>query len=148
MFYNIQYNIYTHKHTHTHILDTEYIWGFPGGSAAKNLTAMQQTTCNPNLRDVCSIPASGRCLGEANGLPITIFLPEKSQGQMSLAGYSLWAYKVGQNLVAKPPPPQIICIHYICTHTYICRYICVCTYIYIERERKRKNIYAKLELSI
>ena len=34
-----------------------------------------------------------RSPGERNGLPITVFLPRKSYGQRSLAGYCLWGNK-------------------------------------------------------
>ena len=36
--------------------------------------------------------------------PTPVFLPGKSHGQKSLAGYSAWGHK-SQNLVTKPPPP-------------------------------------------
>ena len=55
---------------------------FPGGSAVKNLPA--------NLGDVGWIPGLGRSPGEGNG---NLFLPEKSHGQRSLAGYSPWGPK-------------------------------------------------------
>ena len=34
-----------------------------------------------------------------------VFLPGKSHGQRSLAGYSPWGRKVGHDWAAKPPPP-------------------------------------------
>ena len=74
-----------------------------------------------DLRDVGSIPGLGRSPGEGNGNPLQyshlqcrrpafspwvgkipwrrkwqstpVFLPEKSHGQRSLAGYSLWGHK-------------------------------------------------------
>ena len=60
--------------------------GFPGDSAVKNPPA--------NAVDVGSIPGSGRSPGEGNSNPlqysgIPVFLPGKSHGQRSLAGYSL-----------------------------------------------------------
>ena len=42
--------------------------------------------------DASSIPGSGRCPEEENGSPY-VFLPGKSQGQRSLASYSLWGPK-------------------------------------------------------
>ena len=36
--------------------------------------------------------------------PTPIFLPGKSHGQRSLAGYSPWGCRVGYNLANKPPP--------------------------------------------
>ena len=55
--------------------------GFPGGLVAKNLPA--------NAEDVDSIPGSGRSPEEGNGYPLTpVFLPGKSHGQRSPAGYN------------------------------------------------------------
>ena len=42
--------------------------GFPGGSAVKNLPAMQKTLCN--AEDLGSIPVLGWSPGEGNGNPI------------------------------------------------------------------------------
>ena len=42
-------------------------------------------------KDADSIPGSGRSPG--GGQPTPVFLPEKSQGQRSLAGYSPWSCK-------------------------------------------------------
>ena len=52
-----------------------FCMGFPGGAVVKNLPA--------NAGDPGSIPGSGR-----NGNP-PLFLPEKSHGQRSLAGYTV-----------------------------------------------------------
>ena len=35
-----------------------------------------------------------------------VFLPGKSRGQRSLAGYSPWSQKVGHNLASKPLSPS------------------------------------------
>ena len=43
--------------------------------------------------DTDSIPGSGRLPGGGNGNPLLYFLPEKSHGQRSLAGYSLKDHK-------------------------------------------------------
>ena len=57
-------------------------WGFPDGLAGK------ESTCNAgDVRDVGSIPGLGRSL-EEEMQPTELFLPEKSHGQRSLAGYS------------------------------------------------------------
>ena len=53
---------------------------FPGGSAVKNPPA--------TVGNTGSIPGLGRPPGEGNGYPLPTFLPEKSHGQRSLAGYS------------------------------------------------------------
>ena len=69
-----------------------YLWCFPGGSVVKNLLA--------NAGDVGLIPVSGRSSGEGNGT--LVFLPEKSHGQRSLAGYSPWGQqRVGHDLANK-----------------------------------------------
>ena len=40
-----------------------------------------------------SVPGLGRSSGEVIGKPAPVFLPEKSHGQRSLAGYSPWSRK-------------------------------------------------------
>ena len=59
--------------------------GFPSDSDGK------ASACNAG--DPVSIPGWGRSPGEWNGLPIPVFLPGKSHGQRSLAGYSPWGHK-------------------------------------------------------
>ena len=54
--------------------------GFPCGSLVKNLPA--------KAGDIGSIPELGRSPGEGNGNPL-----QKSHGQRSLAGYSIWGQK-------------------------------------------------------
>ena len=49
----------------------------------------KESTCNAG--DMGLIPGSGRTAGEGNGNPV--FLSEKSHGQKSLAGCSLWGHK-------------------------------------------------------
>ena len=52
-----------------------------------------------NTRDVGSIPGLGRSPGEENGSSSTpAFLPEKFDGQKSLAGYGPWVAKSGTQL--------------------------------------------------
>ena len=46
-----------------------------------------------DIKDVGSIPGLGRSPGEGNGKPTPVFLPGKSHGPRSLAGYSLWGHK-------------------------------------------------------
>ena len=46
-----------------------------------------------NAGDVRLIPGSGRSTGGGNGKITPIVLPEKSQGQRSLAVYSPWGHK-------------------------------------------------------
>ena len=42
-------------------------------------------------------------------------LPDKSQGQRSMAGYHPWSHKrVGHDSVTKPPPPQVTCPGWHC----------------------------------
>ena len=59
------------------------ISGFPGGSGVKNPPA---NTGDP--RDAGSVSGSGRSPWRRKWQPTPIFLPGKSQGQRSLAGYS------------------------------------------------------------
>ena len=48
------------------------------------------------------IPGSGIFSGEGNWQCTPVFLPGKSHGQKSLAGYNLWGHKgVGHDLVTK-----------------------------------------------
>ena len=46
-----------------------------------------------NMGDAGSIPGLGRPPGEENDNPLQLFLPGKSHGQRSLAGYSPWSCK-------------------------------------------------------
>ena len=50
----------------------------------------KESTCNAG--DSGPVPRSRRSLGEGNGNPLQ-FLPRKSYGQRSLAGYSPWGCK-------------------------------------------------------
>ena len=58
--------------------------GFPGGSVVENPPA--------NAGDVGSIPGQEDPL-EKEMQPTPVFLPGKSHGQRSLAGYSPWCHK-------------------------------------------------------
>ena len=51
----------------------------------------KESACN--AVDLGSIPGSGRYPGERKWLPTPVFLPEKSHGQRSQAGYSPWCRK-------------------------------------------------------
>ena len=57
-----------------------YYWGFPRGSAVKNLPC--------NAEDAGSIPRSGRLPGGGHGNPLQYSCPVESHGQRSLARYS------------------------------------------------------------
>ena len=46
-----------------------------------------------DIRDVGSIPVSGRSPGGGRGKPLQYSLPKKSNGQRSLVGYSPWGRK-------------------------------------------------------
>ena len=59
-------------------------WGFPSGSVVKNLLLMQEMQVYPWIRN---IP------WRRNWQPTPVFLPGKSHGQRSLAGYSSWGSK-------------------------------------------------------
>ena len=54
--------------------------GFPDGAVVKNAPA--------NVRDMNSIPGSGRSPGEGNGNPLQYSCLKNPYGQRSLAGYS------------------------------------------------------------
>ena len=58
------------------------IFGFPGGSVVKNLSANAGKT-----RDIGLIPGLGKTPGGGHGNPLP-FLPRESHEQRSLAGYS------------------------------------------------------------
>ena len=67
--------------------------GFPGGSVVENPPA--------NAGDVGSIPGQEDPL-EKEMQPTPVFLPGKSHGQRSLAGYSPWCHnRVGCDSVTK-----------------------------------------------
>ena len=63
------------------------IWVFLGGSVIKNLSAMQETSCN--AVDTGSTPGLGRSLQKEMASHSSI-LAGKSHRQRSLASYSLW----------------------------------------------------------
>ena len=98
----------THAHT-----SKKWIYFFPGGSDDK------ESNCNAG--DLGSIPGSGRSW-RRKWQPIPEFLPGKSHGQRSLAGYSprgwkeldttSWLKKNNKNI-----------------------HICVCVCVYTQRER-------------
>ena len=50
-----------------------------------------------DVRDVGSIPGSGKLPGEGNGKPTSAFLTGESYGQRSLVGYSSWSYRLGHD---------------------------------------------------
>ena len=70
--------------------------GFPGGSGVKN-----PSTNAGDTGDVSSIPGLGRYPGEGNGNPLQYFLPGKSHGQRSLAGYSPWGSQKNQTQLSR-----------------------------------------------
>ena len=58
--------------------------GFPGGSGAKDLSAMQETGFDPWVREMP---------WRRKWQPTPTFLPGKSHGQRGLAGYGPWSHK-------------------------------------------------------
>ena len=46
-----------------------------------------------DLRDMGTIPGSGRFPWKSVWQPTPVFLPEEARGQRSLRGYSLWDHK-------------------------------------------------------
>jgi len=84
------------RHLKLTILVLSYVWskGFPGGSAVKNPPA--------NAGDMRSIPGSQRFPWRRKWQSNPVFLPGKSHGQKSLAGYSPPGKKrVGHDLATK-----------------------------------------------
>ena len=63
------------------------LWGFPDGSAVKNLPAVQETQETSVQSWVRKIP------WRREWQPIPVFLPGECHGQRSLAGYSPWDCK-------------------------------------------------------
>ena len=67
-----------------------FLWGtraFPGGSVVKNLPTMQE------MQETQLQSLGWEDLLEKEIEPTQVFLPGKSHGQRSLAGYSLWAQR-------------------------------------------------------
>ena len=62
--------------------------GFPVALGVENSPANAE-----DARDAGSIHGLGRSPGEGNGNPLQLFLPGKSHGERSLAGYSPWSHK-------------------------------------------------------
>ena len=60
-------------------------WGFPGGTSRKELV------CQCRRHKKCRFdPWVGKVPWRGKWQPTAVFLPEKSHGQRSLAGYSPW----------------------------------------------------------
>ena len=86
--------------SHSSILDWEIpsiVMGFPGGSVVKKPVACQ---CR-RLRRRGFEPWSRKILCRRKWQPTPVFLPGKSHGQRSLAGYSLWGHRAGHDLATK-----------------------------------------------
>ena len=80
-------------HAHFSLAWVGYCWGFPGGPMVKNPPTMQEKRFDPWVRN---IPWSRKLQTSP------VFVPGKSHGQRSLAGYSPWDCKrLGHDLVAK-----------------------------------------------
>ena len=67
--------------------------GFAGGSDGKG------STCNEG--DLASIPGLGRSPGGGHGNPLQYSCLENLHGQRSLAGYSPWDHRVGNDCATK-----------------------------------------------
>ena len=63
-------------------------WSSQVALVVKNLPANAE-----GMRDVGSIPGSGRTPGEGNGNPLQYSCLEKLHGQRSLVGYTPWGCK-------------------------------------------------------
>ena len=66
----------------------QYSWASLAAQTVRNLPAMQETWVIPGL---------GRSLGEGHGNPFQCSCLENPHGQRSLAGYSPWDCRVGDN---------------------------------------------------
>ena len=64
---------------------TQNFWGFPGSSDSK------ESACN--VGDSGLIPGFWKIPWGRKWQPTPVFLPGKSHGQRSLAGYSPWGHK-------------------------------------------------------
>ena len=66
------------------------------------LVVKNPSTNARDVRDMGSIPRSGRFSWRRTWLSTPVFLPGKSLGQWRLVGYSPWSYKrIGQLLATK-----------------------------------------------
>ena len=80
--------IRTHVHSFSGSFLIQVITGLPCGSVVKNPPAMLETR-----RRRGSYPWVGKILWRRKWQPTPVFLPGKSHGQRSLAGYSPWVTK-------------------------------------------------------
>ena len=63
------------------------------GASQVVLAVKNPPTNAGDIREVGSIPGSGRCPGEGNGNPLQHSCLGKSHGQRSLVGYNPWDHK-------------------------------------------------------
>ena len=71
------------------------VYGLSRGSVVKNPPANAGDT-----QDVGSVPGSGKIPWRRKWQTIPVFVPGKSHGQRSLAGYSLWGHRAMTEHVA------------------------------------------------
>ena len=77
-------------------IDTKVLYRIlaTGSLSFLNGSAGKEFACNAgDTGDTCSTPGLERSPGGGKWQPTPIFLPEKSNGRRSLAGYSLWGHK-------------------------------------------------------
>ena len=75
------------------------LMGFPGSSEVK------ASACN--VRDLGSIPGSGRSSGEGNGNPLQYSCLENFIDRGAQWAIVHGVTRVGHDLVTKPPPPLV-----------------------------------------
>ena len=76
-----------HRTVQLHMVKTYYVvWGFPDGSVVMNMPAMQET-------QEMWVWSLGQEDPREKEIITHLFLPGKSHGQRSLAGYSPWGHK-------------------------------------------------------
>ena len=73
---------------YTKHMPLQEVWVFPVALVIKNLPVIAE-----DVRDISSIPRSGRSPGGGHGNPLLYFSPGQSRGQRSRADYSAWGHK-------------------------------------------------------
>ena len=76
-----------------------YLHGFPDVAVVKNQLA-------GDVRDMGSVPRSGRSPGEGNGNPLQYSYLENPMDRGSWQATVHVVARVGHDLATKPPPPQ------------------------------------------
>ena len=70
-----------------------FAWSSKKWASQKALVVKSLPANAGDIRDVSSIPGSGRSPGRGHGNPFQYSCPQVFYGQRSLAGYSPWGHK-------------------------------------------------------